>query len=82
MNSKCLIALGMMLFCAALPAAVAATLISGIQAADINEAARPQNDFFDYANGAWLRKVQIPPDRSRYGVDVMMDCTRFGGHHL
>jgi putative endopeptidase len=72
-NSKCLIALGMALFCTALPVAVAdSNLISGIQAADMNKAARPQNDLFDYANGAWLRNVQIPPDRSRYGVDVMM----------
>ena len=73
MNSKYPMALGMALFCAALPVAGAdSTLISGIQAADMNRAARPQNDLFDYANGAWLRKVQIPPDRSRYGVDVMM----------
>src|SRR5260370_36943414 len=46
--------------------------VSGIQTADMNKAVRAQNDFFEYANGAWLGKVQIPPDRSRYGVDVIM----------
>lgn len=73
MNSKSLIALAMVLLSAATPAVLAdSPLLSGIQTADMNKAARPQSDFFEYANGAWLRKVQIPQDRSRYGVDVMM----------
>lgn len=73
MNSKSLIALAMVLLSAATPAVRAdSPPVSGIQTADMNKAVRAQNDFFEYANGAWLRKVQIPPDRSRYGVDVMM----------
>jgi putative endopeptidase len=72
-NSKSLIALAMVLLSAATPAVLAdSPLLSGIQPADMNKTARAQNDFFEYANGAWLRKVQIPEDRSRYGVDVMM----------
>jgi putative endopeptidase len=72
-NSKRLIALAMMIFSTAATAVLAdSALVSGIQTADMNKAVRAQNDFFEYANGAWLRKVQIPPDRSRYGVDVMM----------
>jgi putative endopeptidase len=72
-NSKSLIALAMVSLSAATPAVLAdSPLLSGIQTADMNKAVRAQNDFFEYANGAWLRKVQIPPDRSRYGVDVMM----------
>jgi len=72
-NSKSLIALATVLLSAAAPAVLAdSPLASGIQTADMNKAVRPQNDFFEYANGTWLRKVQIPPDRSRYGVDVMM----------
>jgi putative endopeptidase len=63
----------MILFSAATPAVLAdSPPVSGIQTADMDKAARAQNDFFEYANGAWLRKVQIPQDRSRYGVDVMM----------
>lgn len=73
MNSKPLSALAMVLLAAIVPAALAdSPPVSGIQAADMNKAVRAQNDFFEYANGSWLRKVQIPPDRSRFGVDVMM----------
>jgi predicted metalloendopeptidase len=72
-NSKSLIALAMVLLSAAAPAVLAdSPLLSGIQTADMNKAVRAQSDFFEYANGAWLRKVQIPQDRSRYGVDVIM----------
>jgi putative endopeptidase len=72
-NSKSLIALAVLLLSSAVPAVLAdSPLVSGIQTADMNKAVRAQNDFFEYANGAWLRQVQIPPDRSRYGVDVMM----------
>ena len=46
--------------------------ISGIQAADLDAAVRPQDDLFQYSNGTWLRTVPIPPDRSRYGVDALM----------
>lgn len=28
----------------------------------------PGNDFFGYANGAWLKSAEIPPDRSSYGL--------------
>lgn len=62
---------------AALIAASAAALadsaaVSGIQIADMDTSVRPQDDLFQYANGTWLRQVQIPNDRSRYGVDSMM----------
>ena len=46
--------------------------VSGIQTADMDTAVRAEDDFFGYSNGTWLRTVQIPPDRSRYGVDVIM----------
>jgi putative endopeptidase len=72
-TSNRLMALAMVLFSAATPTVLAdSPPVSGIQTADMNKAAHAQNDFFEYANGAWLRKVQIPQDRSRYGVDVMM----------
>jgi putative endopeptidase len=59
---------------AAVAAAMAAQAmpISGIQKADMDSAIRPQDDFFAYANGTWLRTVEIPPDRARYGVDMLM----------
>ena len=46
--------------------------ISGIQIADMDKTARPQDDLFQYANGTWLKDVPIPPDRSSYGVDSLM----------
>jgi putative endopeptidase len=46
--------------------------VSGIQIADMDTAVRAQDDLFQYANGTWLRQVQIPADRSRYGVDSIM----------
>jgi predicted metalloendopeptidase len=34
----------------------------------------PGDDFFRYANGTWLKKTEIPPDRSSYGVwSVLFD---------
>ena len=34
----------------------------------------PGDDFFRYANGAWLKKAEIPADRSTYGVwSVLFD---------
>jgi predicted metalloendopeptidase len=34
----------------------------------------PGDDFFRYANGHWLKKTEIPPDRSSYGVwSVLFD---------
>jgi len=46
--------------------------VSGIQVADMDAGVRAQDNFFQYANGTWLRQVQIPADRSRYGVDSIM----------
>jgi predicted metalloendopeptidase len=50
---------------------------SGIARADIDPLVRPQDDFFRYVNGKWLRRVQIPADRSRWGsVDQMNENTQ------
>ena len=70
MRTHCLMALT--LISAAVLAADPAPRITGIQSADMDLAARPQDDLFEYANGTWLRDTPIPPDRSNYGVDSMM----------
>jgi predicted metalloendopeptidase len=46
---------------------VVAKTKSGIALDHIDQATRPQDDFFQYANGAWLDKTEIPPDEVRYG---------------
>ena len=42
---------------------------SGLDFAGIDRAVKPGDDFFAYANGAWLKTAEIPPDRSAWGPD-------------
>src|SRR5215468_10949710 len=37
-------------------------------AADMDTAASPGDDFFEYANGAWLKKNPIPATESGWGI--------------
>ncbi len=39
----------------------------GPDLAGIDRQVAPGDDFFRYANGAWLKATEIPPDRSSYG---------------
>jgi predicted metalloendopeptidase len=40
----------------------------------IDSSVAPGDDFFHYVNGNWLKKTEIPPDRSSYGVwSVLFD---------
>src|SRR3984957_3762467 len=48
---------------AASTAAVMAEPRSGIDLSAIDPAARPQDDFWQFANGKWLAATPIPPDR-------------------
>ena len=72
MKSPFLILAMAALWLCASPARTDTGPISGIQTADLDKTARPQDDLFQYANGTWLRDVPIPPDRASYGVDSMM----------
>ncbi len=38
-----------------------------IDPANMNTAVRPQDDFYEYANGTWLKNTPIPPTESRWG---------------
>ncbi|HEX4389022.1 MAG TPA: M13 family metallopeptidase [Steroidobacteraceae bacterium] len=40
---------------------------SGLDVAAIDRSVVPGDDFFRYANGAWLKATEIPPDRSVWG---------------
>mgnify|MGYP000514353922 FL=1 len=40
----------------------------GIDLSSRNEDVDPGDDFFEYANGKWIRDNEIPSDRSRHGV--------------
>ncbi|MDP5008151.1 MAG: M13 family peptidase, partial [Glaciimonas sp.] len=45
-----------------------ATLASGIDMKNINAVVRPQDDFYEYVNGKWLAKTEIPADKSSWGA--------------
>jgi len=47
---------------------VPATPASGIDTQYIDANVRPQDDFFTYLNGKWLKTVDIPADRSSWGT--------------
>ncbi|HZW89866.1 MAG TPA: M13 family metallopeptidase [Myxococcaceae bacterium] len=46
---------------------------SGLEATFIDRSVRPGDDFFRYANGAWLGGTEIPPDRSAWGASGELD---------
>ena len=48
-------------------AAPAAALKSGVDLAGMDKSVRPQDNYYDYANGTWLRDTQIPPDEVGWG---------------
>lgn len=39
----------------------------GFDVANLDRKVRPQDDFFQFANGGWLKKNSIPHDESRWG---------------
>src|SRR5438067_6301501 len=41
---------------------------AGVDAASLDPAVRPQDDFFRYSQGKWLKDVEIPADRSSWGA--------------
>jgi len=45
---------------------------SGIDLSAIDKSVRAQDDFHSYANGAWLRQTEIPPEYGKYGTFVLL----------
>jgi putative endopeptidase len=43
------------------------TKTPGIDVTLMDKTVRPQDDFFNYVNGDWLKKTEIPSDRTRWG---------------
>ncbi len=49
----------------------------GFDMAGRDTAVAPSKDFFDYANGGYLQKLEIPADRSRYGAfDALQELSQ------
>jgi putative endopeptidase len=52
--------------------AMAADTNHGIDKSAMNTAVKPGDDFYGYANGAWMKKTQIPSDRASWGSFVVL----------
>jgi predicted metalloendopeptidase len=46
--------------------------ISGIDTQYIDTSVRPQDDFFTYLNGKWLKTAEIPADKSSWGTFIKL----------
>jgi len=40
----------------------------GIAVSNMDRSVKPGDNFFEYANGDWIKRTEIPPDRARIGV--------------
>ncbi len=49
---------------------------AGIDLAAMDKSVKPGDDFFRYANGSWLKKTEIPADRSSIGGFYIADQVR------
>ncbi|HTB64876.1 MAG TPA: M13 family metallopeptidase [Steroidobacteraceae bacterium] len=47
--------------------------VRDVVAANIDASVNPGDDFFAYANGAWLKANPIPPAESHWGIDKLVD---------
>ena len=47
----------------------------GFDAQGEDPSVKPGDDFWTYTNGRFLSELQIPPDKSRYGLDYIMSDT-------
>ena len=44
----------------------------GLDLAGMDPSVKPGDNFFDYANGTWLKQTEIPADRSTYGASAIL----------
>ena len=40
----------------------------GLDLSAMDTSIRPQDDFYTFANGGWMKTAQIPADKSSWGV--------------
>ncbi|MCC7500338.1 M13 family metallopeptidase [Candidatus Nomurabacteria bacterium] len=44
----------------------------GFDTSAIDRSVRPEDDFYHYANGSWLKNAKIPPEESRWGSFITL----------
>lgn len=49
------------------------SLASGVLLQNMDTLVKPGNDFDAYVNGGWMKKNEIPADKSSYGVGAILD---------
>src|SRR5262252_8258693 len=55
----------------------------GFDATGVDKATKPGDDFFRYANGAWVDRTEIPADKPAYSLRLQMtDLTEQRLHEL
>ena len=47
--------------------------VHGIQVSNIDRSVKPGDNFYEYANGEWLKRTEIPPDRAGVNVFSRLD---------
>ena len=60
-------------FAAGLLGPVQLQAIPGLDLDGMDRTVAPGDDFFDYANGTWLARTEIPADRASTGTFVLLD---------
>ena len=58
---------------AALAAGAASAPPYRVDVAGMDRSVAPGNDFYEFANGGWMKSTEIPPDRSAYGSFTIID---------
>ncbi|HEY0800442.1 MAG TPA: M13 family metallopeptidase [Steroidobacteraceae bacterium] len=72
MNRSILSGLALFAFISAAAGQGHAATSQGPDVAGMDPAVTPGNDFFEFANGGWLKTTEIPADRSSYGTDQIL----------
>ncbi len=44
----------------------------GIDLVGMDRSSKPGDDFYDYANGSWFKRTEIPSDRSSFGASAIV----------
>ncbi|HTP69391.1 MAG TPA: M13 family metallopeptidase [Dongiaceae bacterium] len=73
MAACCTAMLALAIGFAVLRAQEPATESHGIAVSNMDRSVKPGDDFYLYANGNWIKRTEIPPDRARIGVFTKLD---------